>query len=161
MNLEGEIQGRKDTSRFLVSRSDRQKAVRFPCRAVRGAEFYNVNNPSLTTVSEALVTGDENNVSLAASLGRATAGTRGADTSTPVVLLGANFFSNSNSVYQQSILLHELLHVYTNGWSDQEVFDAFKSYGLTQGPFGDTENISAWISTDCKTTPTKFDWWNN
>lgn len=73
------------------------------------------------------------------------------------MLLGANFFSNSNATYESNVLLHELLHAYT-GWSDPEMFENFKGYGLTN-PNGDTEDISAWLSADCTKTPASPTWW--
>jgi YD repeat-containing protein len=72
-------------------------------------------------------------------------------------LLGANFFSNSNSAYQGNVLLHELLLAYTN-WSDAEIFSAFSAYGLSS-PNKDTEDISAGLSTDCTSTPPSVTWW--
>ena len=55
------------------------------------------------------------------------------------------------------MLLHEILHAYT-GWTDAEIFANFKGYGLTN-PNGDTEDISAWLSTDCTKTPKSLTWW--
>jgi hypothetical protein len=73
------------------------------------------------------------------------------------IILGANFPSNTDPVFQQNLPLHELLHAYTE-WSDAEIFDAFKSYGL-QNLNGGSEDISAWLSTDCKSTPNSLTWW--
>lgn len=78
--------------------------------------------------------------------------------SASAVLLGAEFYSNTNAVYQQNVLLHEMIHVYTGGWSDAEIFSNFKDYGLSN-PNRDTEDISAWLSTDCTKTPTSLTWW--
>jgi hypothetical protein len=66
------------------------------------------------------------------------------------VLLGANFFSDT-SADQQSVLLHEMLHVDTH-WSDTEIFQKFASYGLQHINPG-TGDITAWISTGCTSTP--------
>jgi hypothetical protein len=128
--------------------------------AVSSTEFYNVTNPVFGVDTQNQVSANGSGQTLGTSLlGGVTAQTIGASGNWPSVLLGANFFSNSNGTYQQNVLLHELLHVYTNGWSDNEIFAAFKAYGLSN-PNGDTEDISAWLSTDCKSTPATVTWWN-
>jgi hypothetical protein len=120
-------------------------------------EFYNVSNPRFGRLTQDQVSGNGNTTALGATLAfgdTARTLTGGTDTA---VLLGANFFSNSNAVYQRNVLLHELLHADT-GWSDDEIFANFRRYGLTN-PNGDTEDISAWLSTDCTKTPASPTWW--
>jgi hypothetical protein len=74
-------------------------------------------------------------------------------------LLGANFFLNSNAVFQENVLLHELLHAYTGG-TDGSIFATFSKDGLAAPSTpGDTQNITAWLSTDYKSTPTSMTWW--
>jgi len=44
---------------------------------------------------------------------------------------------------------------------DPQIYAAFAAYGLTQyGPpaGNNTESIDAWLSTDCKSTPSYLDW---
>ena len=126
-------------------------------REVNGTGFYNVNSSGISDLTQNQVSGNGNTTYLGATLGSGnTAGTI-IDGTRSAVLLGANFFSNTNGVYQGNVLLHELLHAYT-GWSDAEVFSAFSGHGLSN-PSGDTEDISAWLSTDCNRTPTTLTWW--
>ncbi len=71
------------------------------------------------------------------------------------VILGPNYFSESADG-KQRILIHELLHAYTH-WGDDEIFAAFKEYGLVRVNPG-TDDISAWLQRDCKglkATPTR------
>lgn len=126
---------------------------------VNSTEFYNASSSQFSSYTQNQVSANGSSQTLGTCTGaQVTAQTVGAGGSWVSVLLGANFFSNSNAVYQQNVLLHELLHVYTNGWSDSEIFAAFKNYGLSN-PNGDTEDISAWLSTDCKSTPVSLTWW--
>jgi RHS repeat-associated protein len=125
-------------------------------------QFYNTTNPSYSGDTQNQVSGNGSGTTLGASfvpgLGASAmtiSGSLGA-----VVLLGGDFFANTNATYQSNVLLHELLHAYT-GWSDADIFSAFAAYGLKQTPFGGTENISAWLSTDCTKTPTTFNWWSH
>jgi hypothetical protein len=120
-------------------------------------QFYNVNSPGISDLTQNQVSGNGSNTTLGSSLSAGQAAETLLGGTSPAVLLGTNFFSNSNSTYQGNVLLHELLHGYT-GWSDAEIFSAFSAYGLTN-PNGDTEDISAWLSTDCKSTPTSVTWW--
>jgi hypothetical protein len=129
------------------------------------ANFYNVNDPNYQNVTQNQVTpnGSGVNISSGTFTGQsqfAAAITIGGGTANPAVLLGANFFLNTNTVFQSDVLIHELLHAMFKGLGDKQMFSAFASAGLTQGPYGDTENISAWISTDCHSTPTSMTWWN-
>jgi hypothetical protein len=120
-------------------------------------QFYNVNSPAASNLTQNQVSGNGSNTTLGNSLapGQTTETLTGG--ANPAVLLGANFFSNPSFTYQGNVLLHELLHAFT-GWSDAKIFSAFSAYGLTN-PNGDTEDISAWLSTDCTTTPTSINWW--
>ncbi len=69
------------------------------------------------------------------------------------ILLGPNYFSNTNSSSQENTLLHEVLHGYTE-WSDGEVFSNFAGYGLQHIHPG-TVDITDWLKNDCtKTDPT-------
>lgn len=123
-------------------------------------EFYNVTNPAFGGDTQDSVAGNGVSTALGNSLSSSNiAATVLGGSLGQVFLLGANFFSNSNAVYQDNVLLHELLHAYT-GWNDAEIFSAFVGYGLAQTQYGGTENISAWLSTDCKSTPTGMTWWN-
>jgi len=126
--------------------------------AVDSTEFYNVSNPFFAGSTQDDVSSNGSSTTLGNSIPFGTAavtvGPGGAQAS---VLLGRNFFSNTNTSYQSNVLLHELLHAYT-GWSDSEIFSAFNKYGLTN-PNRDTEDISAWLSTDCTKTPTSLTWW--
>ena len=122
-------------------------------------EFYNTTNPVFSTDTQNQVSGNGSNTTLAGSLS-----TYGASATTingnlgPAVLLGGDFFANTNVTYQSNVLLHEMLHAYTN-WSDNQLFSAFSSYGLQKTQFGGSEDISAWLSTDCTKTPTSLTWW--
>jgi hypothetical protein len=95
------------------------------------------------------VTGDGSGKTLAYANGISTATTVGSGTQSPAVLLGQDFYMG-NTFFESNVLVHELLHAYT-GWSDAQMFAFFKNYGLTD-TMG-TESISAWISTDCNSTP--------
>ena len=127
--------------------------------SVETTEFYNATDPKVGALTQNQVVGNgvqttllntlDPNDPVAATISSATA---------TAIILGANFISNSDPTFQQNVLLHELLHVYTGGWSDAEIFDAFKKYGL-QNVNGGTEDICAWLSTDCKSTPTSLTWW--
>lgn len=66
------------------------------------------------------------------------------------VLFRPNFFS-LNRLEQGNIVVHEMLHVTTH-WSDAQIFSGFGGYGLKQRHPG-TNDISAWIGTNCTTTP--------
>ncbi len=66
------------------------------------------------------------------------------------VLLGPNYFTNTNSTFQENALLHEALHGYTE-WNDVEIFSNFAAYGLQQ-IHGGTIDITDWLSNDCKKT---------
>ena len=128
--------------------------------AVNTTEFYNVNSPGVSGLTQNQVVKNGNSDTLKSSVaygitGRTTGGNAGV-----AVLLGANFFSNSDATYRSDVLLHELMHAFTNlTMGDPQIFDAFKSKGgLTQVGW-DTENISAWLSADCKSTPTGLTWW--
>jgi hypothetical protein len=126
----------------------------------QSTEFYNTTNPTYAGYTQNEVSSNGSSQYLGNSMPLTVAAkTIGAGGSWVSVLLGGDFFANTNSVYQQNVLLHELLHVYTNGWSDQEVFSAFQNFGLAHINPG-TEDISAWLSTDCKSTPTQLQWWN-
>ncbi len=115
-------------------------------------EFYAARNQPYASLTQNQVVGNGNKASLNNSLqfgqtARTIQGSLGA-----AVLLGPNFFSDTVPG-QQNTLVHELLHVYTNGWSDPEIFDAFKDYGLKHINPG-SGDITGWISTDCTKTPT-------
>ncbi|MGA2273939.1 MAG: RHS repeat-associated core domain-containing protein [Bryobacteraceae bacterium] len=130
------------------------------------ANFYNVNNPNYQSLTQNQVSNNGSSVNISSGTftgpyADSTAITIAGGTANPAVLLGAEFFSNTNTVFQTDVLIHELLHAMFNGLGDQQMFSAFANAGLTQGPYGDTENISAWISTDCHSTPTSMTWWNN
>jgi RHS repeat-associated protein len=120
-------------------------------------KFYNVNASGVSNLTQNQVSDNGNNTTLGNSLAVGQTAATIINGSTPATLLGANFFSNTNATYQGNVLLHELLHAYT-GWSDAEIFAAFSSNGLSN-PNGDTEDISAWLSTDCKSTPSSITWW--
>ena len=123
-------------------------------------KFYNTTNPVFPIDTQDQVSANGSSTTLGTSLSTGgTALTIGASGAWPSVLLGANFLSNTNSTYQQNVLLHELLHVYTYRWSDSEVLSAFSAYGLSN-PNRDSEDISAWLSTDCTSTPSGVQWWN-
>ena len=68
------------------------------------------------------------------------------------ILLGPNFFTLPNTTAQANTLLHEVLHAYTGGWSDNEIFGAFADYGLKRINPG-SGDISNWLETDYQTTP--------
>jgi RHS repeat-associated protein len=124
---------------------------------VTSVNFY--NNTTDGSYTQNQVSGNSSSTALANTLSFGeTAQTLNPGSSSPAIVLGANFFSNSSSVYQGNVLLHELLHAYT-GWNDKEIFQFFQSYGLTNVN-GDTEDIAAWLSTDCKSTPKSLTWWN-
>ncbi|MCC7496339.1 MAG: hypothetical protein IT160_02100 [Bryobacterales bacterium] len=126
--------------------------------SVSSTEFYNVNNQASSDLTQDQVSGNGSSTLLSQSLNSndPVASTLIGGT-VPAVLLGANFFSNSAATFQGNVLLHELLHAYTN-WNDTEVFQIFGAYGL-KNIHGDTEDISAWMSTDCLRTPTSMTWW--
>ena len=126
---------------------------------INADEFYNVNANGISNLTQNQVSGNGNNTQLGATLGYGQTAATITNGSTTATLLSANFFSNTNSTFQGNVLLHELLHAYT-GWSDPEIFAAFKIYGLSN-PTQTTQDISAWLSTDCKSTPTSFTWWEN
>jgi hypothetical protein len=126
------------------------------------ANFYNETDPNYSGLTQSEVTNNGVDTTLANAFTGpyedATAITIGL--ANPAVLLGAEFFSNANTVFQTDVLLHEALHVLT-GWSDQTLFSKFAQYGLNNpSQYADTEYISAWISTDCNSTPTSFARWN-
>jgi hypothetical protein len=125
--------------------------------SVRKTEFYNVNTSGISGLKQNQVSGNGNNTLLGATLSPGETARTLTGGANAAVLLGANFFSNSNAVYQGNVLLHELLHTYT-GWSDPEIFANFEGYGLSN-PNGDTEDISAWLSKDCTKTPMSPTWW--
>lgn len=122
-------------------------------------EFYNVQKGNYANLTQNQVVGNGSQTRLGSSLGFGeTAQTITGNLGT-AVLLGPNFFSNTDATFQSNVLLHELLHAYTGGWSDAEIFSNFSAYGLTN-PNGDSEDISAWLSTDCTKTPTSLTWWS-
>ena len=127
-------------------------------KGVGSTEFYDARAGAFGGTSQDQVVANGADTTLANSLnfGQAAAtihGSLGA-----AVLLGANFFSNTNAVYQGNVLLHELLHAVSNA-DDNDLFGTFGKYGLRH-QIGGTEDISAWLSTDCKSTPTNETWWN-
>jgi RHS repeat-associated protein len=124
---------------------------------VNKTEFYNVTNPNFSNLTQNQVIGNGNNTSLVSSVPYGAAAVTIGDATNSAILLAANFYSNTDSTYRQNVLLHELLHAYT-GWNDAEILSMFKNYGLSN-PNGDTEDISAWLSTDCTKTPSSFTWW--
>ena len=125
---------------------------------VSNTEFYNVNTANISELTQDQVSGNGSSEELGATLGYGQTAQTLNGSAGSAVLLGPNCFLNSNAVYQGNVLLHELLHAYTNGWSDDEIFAKFKDYGLTHLNWG-TEDISAWLSTDCTRTPTNLTWW--
>ena len=124
---------------------------------VSATEFYNVNSAGISGLTQNQVSGNGNSTTLGATLIFGETARTLNDGTDPAVLLGANFFSNSNAVYQGNVLLHELLHAYT-GWGDADIFTNFEDYGLRKLNPG-SEDISAWLSTDCTKTPTSLTWW--
>lgn len=124
---------------------------------VGATEFYNVNSTGISGLSQNQVTGNGDGTTLKNSVPYGdTAKTIGGSLGS-AVLLAANFFSNTNTTYQSNVLLHEILHTYP-GMGDNEIFGAFQKYGLAN-VHGDSEDISAWLSTDCTKTPTSLTWW--
>lgn len=115
-------------------------------------EFFNVANPQYANLTQQQVSGNGSTTTLGQALASGQAATTIINGASPAVLLGANFFSSANSTYQGNVLLH----AYT-GWNDSEIFAKFANYGLTN-PNQDTEDISAWLSTDCKSTPSSVTW---
>jgi hypothetical protein len=67
----------------------------------------------------------------------------------PAILLGNGILNFQGA---GSVLIHELLHAFTN-WSDATIYQDFANYGLVNPGDGSTSAISRWISTDCKSTP--------
>jgi RHS repeat-associated protein len=122
---------------------------------VKSTEFYNTTG-SFGSFTEDDVSGNGSSNQLN-SIGRKAGSTRWGSLGN-VVLLGGNFWANNNPTFRSNVLLHELVHVYTH-WSDDQVFAAFAKDGLTHNdPYG-TEEISAWLSADCTSTPTSMTWW--
>ncbi len=84
----------------------------------------------------------------------------------PIAINGSEFYKMSKK-FTENALLHELLHSYLRQFikkvpalgdaGDAGMFNAFKKYGLTN-TMG-TESISAWLSTDCRYTPTNLTWY--
>jgi RHS repeat-associated protein len=65
----------------------------------------------------------------------------------PIMLL-PNFYGNSQS-YQAFTLIHEGIHRFT-GWTDQQVFNKFSSYGLNPPSTGyGTGGITDWLRGGC------------
>jgi hypothetical protein len=116
---------------------------------IYSTEFYDVTKTQLGSLTQDQVVGNGNNQSLSGTVGSGLAATI-QSSSAAAILLGTNFWTDTASD-QQNVLLHELLHVDTN-WSDPEIFNNFAAYGLSKLNFG-SGDITAWISTDCKTTP--------
>jgi RHS repeat-associated protein len=124
-------------------------------------EFYSATDPSDSILTQNQVTDNGDNTQLGSTLQTGEeARTIAGGTAYPAVLLGPNFFSNSSPVFQSDVLLHELIHALT-GWSDPDIFNNFQNYGL-QNVGNGSESISAWISTDCNSTPAaNSKWWTN
>ena len=127
---------------------------------ISSTEFYDVTNPTVANLTQNQVSGNGNSTQLGNSLNPndPVAATVLGGTSAPV-LLGADFFSNSNPTFQGNVLFHELIHAYTE-WDDAEIYSSFQKYGLVDPGYGNTDAISAWVSTDCRSTPTSNTWWN-
>jgi RHS repeat-associated protein len=113
------------------------------------AEFYNITNPNVSSLTQNQVSGNGNPTSLGTSIPYGNAAKTISGSAGTAILLGANFFSNADATYQGNVLLH-----------DSEIFANFASDGLSN-PNGDTEDISAWLSTDCKSTPSSITWWSH
>jgi RHS repeat-associated protein len=96
-----------------------------------------VGNGSQTTLNNSVPYGDD-----AATIW----GKRG-----EAIIIAPNFETEATSADQGNVLKHELLHAYTR-WTDNQVFNAFKGYGLQRVNPG-TDDISTWIGTDCRYTP--------
>jgi hypothetical protein len=119
--------------------------------------FYNAASNPDASYTQNQVTGNGVSTNLGQSLPTGGTAQEISGGAGAAIILGANFFSNPNAVYQGNILLHEVLHADT-GWTDADIFANFKDFGL-QNPNGDTEDISAWLSTDCTKTPASATWW--
>jgi RHS repeat-associated protein len=120
-------------------------------------DFYNATNQTVGAWTQNQVSGNGNSGTLSAAAGGNTAVTiiNGIQ---PAIILGASFFQyQRNQTFAGNTLLHELLHAFT-GWSDAQVYQYFAAYGLTQYGSVNTESISAWLSTDCKSTPLYLNW---
>jgi hypothetical protein len=111
-------------------------------------DFYQVRNASHGNLTQDQVVNNGVKTTLNNSVPYGTDAVTIWGPNTTAVLLGANYFSNTDSMFQQNTLLHELLHAYTH-WNDKEIFDAFKHYGLKQMNPG-TGDITEWLKNDCK-----------
>ena len=125
---------------------------------------YNVNfyNPTSDGgYTQGQVTGNGSDTKLSGSVTTSDVSVTVNGNVASAIVLNGDFFLNSNATFQENVLLHELLHAYTK-WTDTEMFSNFSQYGLTHasGVQNNTEDISAWLSTDCKSTPTSLTWWN-
>ena len=120
--------------------------------AAKATNFYDVSVSSVGSLSQAQVSGNDNSTSLVNTISFGVDATTVNGPGQSAVLLGPNFYYNSVPSFQDSVLLHEVLHAYTR-WNDTEVFHNFANYGLTQINPG-SGDISTWLSTDCRFTPT-------
>ncbi len=125
--------------------------------AAANLSFYDATASGVSNWTQDQVSGNGNGKTLAASIGNSDAITITNGTN-PAVVLGQRFFQlQNNAIYAGNTLFHESLHAFTS-WNDSQIYSLFKQYGLTQYSSLNTESISAWLSTDCKSTPGYLDW---
>ena len=126
--------------------------------AIGSTGFYNANSLPDSSYTQNQVSGNGDSTTLGNTLGYGVAAQTIWGSQGNAVILGANYFSNTNQTYQGNVLLHEVLHAYLHT-GDDGVFSIFAKYGLQQLTPG-SEDISAWLSTDCNYTPTSETWWS-
>ena len=110
-------------------------------------EFYNARSASFGNLTQNQVVGNGVQTTLNNSVPYGVDAVTIWGSGGNAVLLGANYFSGTR-VSQQNTLVHELLHAYTH-WSDPEIFDAFKDYGLAHVNPGSSD-ITDWLRNDCR-----------
>jgi RHS repeat-associated protein len=111
--------------------------------------FFARTDPMANVLTQADVVGGNDKTTLNQSLGfgidaRTISGPWG-----PAILLGPNAFSNPLGV--DLVMQHEDVHAYTD-WDDATVFEKFKPFGLVRRDPG-TNDITVWLSKNCKFTP--------
>jgi hypothetical protein len=122
------------------------------------ANFYIIGGTSNDgSLTEDQVTGNGSSTTLGNLFASEPAGTSAvtlnqawdAGVQSPAILVTE---SQMNFAYNnQAVLTHELLHAYLNVL-DNALFNDFANYGLKAGP---TSNITNWIMTGCKSTPSQ------
>jgi RHS repeat-associated protein len=115
--------------------------------AIYETNFYNVDLNGTLTQQDVVGNGISTTLRATLPLGW-DAVTLGRDTAWHAVLFSSSVEKNLSESGQQNLLLHELMHA--SGWSDDEMFKAFKAFGLEKPNDGTTGEITNWLARDCK-----------